>query len=99
MKKKLTFIVLICTIICISTSCARKINGATPHRRDRNCGCENLSPAQPADYNMTIGLSSCETEIPLPPTVGNNNNLQGSCETEVPLPPIVGNGMVVMNRN
>ncbi|MCR4827611.1 MAG: hypothetical protein K5882_11790 [Bacteroidales bacterium] len=42
MKKKLTFILIICAIICISTSCARKINGATPHRRDRNCGCEKI---------------------------------------------------------
>ena len=47
MKKKLTFILIIFTIVCISTSCARKINGATPHRRDRNCGCENIYPTQP----------------------------------------------------
>ena len=42
MKQKLTFILIVCAIICISASCARKINGATPHRRDRNCGCENF---------------------------------------------------------
>ncbi|MBQ3732833.1 MAG: hypothetical protein II859_02610 [Bacteroidales bacterium] len=44
MKKKLIFILIVCATVCISTSCARKVNGATPHRRDRNCGCENLSP-------------------------------------------------------
>ena len=48
MKKRLTFILIICAIVCMSTSCARKINGATPHRRDRNCGCENLYPM----YNL-----------------------------------------------
>ena len=42
MKKKLTLILIICAIICTTVSCSRKINGATPHRRDRNCGCENL---------------------------------------------------------
>ena len=47
MKKKLTFILIICATICISTSCARKINGATPHRRDRNCGCENINQFKP----------------------------------------------------
>ena len=47
MKKRLTFILIICAIVCISTSCARKINGATPHRRDRHCGCENLYPSKP----------------------------------------------------
>ena len=46
MKKKLSFILIICATICISTSCARKINGATPHRRDRNCGCENIYTSQ-----------------------------------------------------
>jgi hypothetical protein len=44
MKKKWIIGILIFATVCISTSCARKINGATPHRRDRNCGCENLSP-------------------------------------------------------
>ena len=47
MKKKLTFILFICATVCISASCARKINGATPHRRDRNCGCENIYPSKP----------------------------------------------------
>ncbi len=42
MKKKLILGVILCAIICLSTSCARKIRGATPHRRDRNCGCEYL---------------------------------------------------------
>ena len=47
MKKKLTLILIVCAIICTTTSCARKINGATPHRRDRNCGCENIYPSIP----------------------------------------------------
>ena len=55
MKKKLTFILIICAITCISTSCARKINGATPHRRDRNCGCENISaPGNPAELTLPL---------------------------------------------
>ncbi len=52
MKKKLTLGLLICVIICLSTSCARKIRGATPHRRDRNCGCEKLD--QPQQNNQTL---------------------------------------------
>lgn len=59
MKKKLTFILITCAMICLSTSCARKINGATPHRRDRNCGCENLYSPKPncdlaVTYNETM---------------------------------------------
>lgn len=53
MKKKLTLILIICTIICTAVSCARKINGATPHRRDRNCGCENLYFSKPA-YDLAV---------------------------------------------
>lgn len=52
MKKKLTFILVICAMICISTSCARKINGATPHRRDRNCGCERFDQGKPQPQNL-----------------------------------------------
>ena len=29
----------------VMESCAPKIQGARPHRRDRHCGCENV-PAQ-----------------------------------------------------
>ena len=55
MKKKLTLTLIICAIVCLSTSCARKINGATPHRRDRNCGCENLSPT-PNNEQCTMNI-------------------------------------------
>ena len=58
MKQKLTFILIICAIVCISTSCARKINGATPHRRDRNCGCENLYSPKP---ECELAMSDDET--------------------------------------
>lgn len=55
MKKKLTIGIFFLAIICVSTCCSRKIIGATPHRRDRHCGCENLSPTpdnvQCAMYN------------------------------------------------
>ncbi|MCR4872122.1 MAG: hypothetical protein K5885_01110 [Bacteroidales bacterium] len=44
MKKRLKLGLIVCVLLCISTSCARKISGATPHRRDRNCGCEKISP-------------------------------------------------------
>ena len=72
MKKRLTFILIVCAIVCLSTSCARKINGATPHRRDRNCGCENLSPTLSACDSYDVAMSQCtgETEIPSPPIVG-----------------------------
>ncbi len=49
MKKKLTLALLTFVIMCISTSCARKSNGATPHRRDRNCGCEYLQAPGSSD--------------------------------------------------
>ncbi len=58
MKKKLSFILIICATICISTSCARKINGATPHRRDRNCGCENIYTSQ---TECELAMSDDET--------------------------------------
>lgn len=58
MKKKLTFILIICAIVCISISCARKINGATPHRRDRNCGCENIYTSQ---TECELAMSDDET--------------------------------------
>ncbi|MDD6185000.1 MAG: hypothetical protein PUB29_05175 [Bacteroidales bacterium] len=58
MKKKLSLILIICATICISTSCARKINGATPHRRDRNCGCENIYTSQ---TECELAMSDDET--------------------------------------
>ncbi|MBP5205538.1 MAG: hypothetical protein J6Z44_01965 [Bacteroidales bacterium] len=42
-------------ILLLATSCSRRINGATPHRRDRNCGCENLSsPGSPTESTITL---------------------------------------------
>ena len=54
MKKKWIIGILICATVCVSVSCARKINGATPHRRDRNCGCENLSPTPNSAQDSTF---------------------------------------------
>ena len=73
MKKKWIIGILICATVCVSVSCARKINGATPHRRDRNCGCENLSPTRPACDSYDVAMSQCtgETEIPSPPIVSD----------------------------
>lgn len=42
MKKRTIIGFIFCAILCVSTSCARKVVGVRPHRRDRNCGCENL---------------------------------------------------------
>lgn len=58
MKKKLIFGILFCVTICVLTSCSPKINGATPHRRDRNCGCENLSPT-PYNEQCTVYNVPC----------------------------------------
>ena len=55
MKKGKILLVIICVTICFSTSCARKINGATPHRRDRNCGCENV--VQPNYHHFDLAVS------------------------------------------
>ncbi|MCQ2291773.1 MAG: hypothetical protein MJZ39_01255 [Bacteroidales bacterium] len=59
--KKYIWLLGICAILL--ASCSPKINGATPHRRDRHCGCENLSqpnttPCQTTDeanyaYHLT----------------------------------------------
>lgn len=48
MKKKMLFGIIFCVSLCILTSCSRKVIGATPHRRDRNCGCENICTNKPA---------------------------------------------------
>ena len=60
MKKKLIFILIVCATVCMSTSCARKVNGATPHRRDRNCGCENLSPTP---NNVQCTMNNVQFEV------------------------------------
>ena len=64
MKKKLTIGLILCAILCLSTSCARKINGATPHRRDRNCGCENIAPTRPACDDLAGWQGTGEKEVP-----------------------------------
>ena len=71
MKKRLTIITILCAMICLSTSCARKINGATPHRRDRNCGCENIYQNKSVNEEELLILNPDEAEIPSPPTVGD----------------------------
>lgn len=46
-------IILITGILALfATSCSPKINGVRKHRRDRNCGCENMAP-KPADCTLT----------------------------------------------
>ena len=64
MKKKLTIGIFFLAIICVSTCCSRKIIGATPHRRDRHCGCENLSPTRPADDDLATWQDTGEKEVP-----------------------------------
>lgn len=54
MKAK-NILLSIILILLVATSCSRRINGATPHRRDRNCGCENISaPGAPAETTCTL---------------------------------------------
>ncbi|MBO4482105.1 MAG: hypothetical protein J5719_06085 [Bacteroidales bacterium] len=45
MRRYLSVAALLLIVLLIGTSCSRKIVGARPHRRDRNCGCEWLAPA------------------------------------------------------
>ncbi len=45
MKKKMVLLLWVSIVTSVLlTSCSPKIIGATPHRRDRNCGCENRRP-------------------------------------------------------
>lgn len=44
MKRILVLIMLLLALVV--TSCAPKIYGARPHRRDRNCGCELQQPVE-----------------------------------------------------
>lgn len=45
MKHSIRFFVIvtavIITMVLVVESCAPRIYGARPHRRDRHCGCEN----------------------------------------------------------
>lgn len=52
---KRTILLLVLLLALVVTSCAPRIYGAKPHRRDRNCGCEVLPPAcsQPSDVVLT----------------------------------------------
>ncbi len=58
MKK---LILLTAVLLLIASSCSPRINGATPHRRDRNCGCENL-PVKHADSQMASTTASSVDE-------------------------------------
>ncbi len=53
MKKRMIIGILFCTILCVSTSCAKKVVGVRPHRRDRNCGCENLR-STPMGHDLAV---------------------------------------------
>ena len=57
-----TILLSIFVVLLLATSCSRRINGATPHRRDRNCGCENLTaPGSPAEstYQLPEQTEEC----------------------------------------
>jgi hypothetical protein len=43
---KRTVLLLLLLLALVVTSCAPKIYGARPHRRDRNCGCELQQPVE-----------------------------------------------------
>lgn len=47
-------------VLLTMTSCSPKINGATKHRRDRNCGCERLDSKQcsPTYFEQTAYYQS-----------------------------------------
>ena len=43
---KRTILLLLLLLALVVSSCAPKIYGARPHRRDRNCGCELQKPME-----------------------------------------------------
>ena len=50
---KRTILLLALLLALVVTSCAPRIYGAKPHRRDRNCGCEiQQSPACQQDDDV-----------------------------------------------
>ncbi|MBO7585743.1 MAG: hypothetical protein J6T13_00995 [Bacteroidales bacterium] len=51
-------ILFVSVLLLMCTSCARKIIGHTPHRRERNCGCEMPVPAS-ADSLLHAPSSYC----------------------------------------
>lgn len=53
---KRTILLLLLLLAMVVTSCAPKIYGARPHRRDRNCGCERQQPVE--NYQSDICLTS-----------------------------------------
>ena len=54
MKRILLLLLLLLALVV--TSCAPKIYGARPHRRDRNCGCERQQPVE--NHQSDICLTS-----------------------------------------
>lgn len=40
-------------LLLLCSSCSRKIIGARPHRKERNCGCEYPITPVPADSLLT----------------------------------------------
>lgn len=44
---------IIAVLLLLGTSCSRKIVGARPHRKERNCGCEYPTTPAPADSLFT----------------------------------------------
>lgn len=54
---KRTILVIALLLAMVMTSCAPKIYGARPHRRDRNCGCE---APQKTD---TLHFADCTTNL------------------------------------
>lgn len=51
---KRTFLLLVILLALVVTSCAPKIYGARPHRRDRNCGCELQKPVENRSCTETL---------------------------------------------
>ncbi|MCQ2275632.1 MAG: hypothetical protein MJZ87_01600 [Bacteroidales bacterium] len=52
MKKSSIILFASILTIMLLTSCSRRIIGATPHRRDRHCGCENIRTPQSDNQNI-----------------------------------------------
>lgn len=59
MRRYRTVAALVLIVLLIGTSCSRKVVGARPHRRDRNCGCEWLAPAaDTTSYSTTAAVAA-----------------------------------------
>lgn len=52
--KQLLMYSVVALLMIAMVSCAPKIYGARKHRKDKNCGCENVCPQKIIDSNVYV---------------------------------------------